>query len=162
VLTALIPLCVVAPGWVKHLLLDAGGAVARLAAAGIPAIAGLLVVAHAAHGWALDLGARRSGASPATTRALRFGLYAAGWDLVVGPIGAVVVVARQGFRAASSIAGLGIGLPSRSARAFVRGCYHLDGKSADGALRASYVAAVLATAVGAAGAVAAAAYLLLL
>ncbi|HLK38057.1 MAG TPA: hypothetical protein VKU41_14950 [Polyangiaceae bacterium] len=161
-LTALVPLCVVAPGWVKHLLLDAGGAVARLAAAGIPAVAGLLVVAHAAHGWALDLGARRSGAPAATTRALRFGLYAAGWDLVVGPLGALVVGVKQGLRAAWTIVGLGIGLPTRSARAFVRGCYRLDGKGAEGALRASYVAAILATAVGAAGAIAAAAYLLLL
>jgi hypothetical protein len=161
-LTALVPLAVLAPGWVKHLFFAERGAVARLAAAGIPAVAGFLVVAHAAHGWALDLGARRSGARPATTRALRFGLYAAGWDVIVGPLGVVVVGIKEGARAALSLAGVGIGLPARSARAFVRGCYRLEGKSADGALRASYVAAIVSTVVGSIGALAAVAYVLLM
>jgi hypothetical protein len=143
------PLAVLAPGWVKHVLLDEGGLVLRVAVAGIPALAALLVAAHVAHGWALDLGARRSGSRGATTRALRFGLYAAGWDLVIGPLGAIVVAAKEGFRASFSIAGIGMGLPGRSARAFLRGCYRLDGASAQPALRASYAAAVIATAIGA-------------
>jgi hypothetical protein len=143
-----IPLTVLAPGWVKHLLLDEGGMLLRIAVAGIPALAALLVAAHVAHGWALDIGARRSGARGATTRALRFGLYAAGWDLVIGPLGAVVVAAKEGLRASLSIAGVGMGLPGRSARAFLRGCYRLEGKAAQPALRASYAAAVVATAVG--------------
>jgi len=106
------------------------------------------VAAHVAHGWALDFGARRSGSRGATTRALRFGLYAAGWDLVIGPLGAVVVALKEGLRASSSIAVVGMGLPGRSARAFLRGCYRLEGTSAQPALRASYAAAVIATAVG--------------
>jgi len=142
------PLAILAPGWVKHLLLDDGGLLLRLAVAGIPALAALLVAAHVAHGWALDLGARRSGSRGATTRALRFGLYAAGWDLVIGPLGAVVVAVKEGLRASSSIAAVGMGLPGRSARAFLRGCYRLEGASAQPALRASYAAAVIATAVG--------------
>ena len=105
--------------------------------------------AHVAHGWALDLGARRSGAPSKTTRALRFGLYATGWDLVIGPLGAVVVAVKEGLRASLSIAGVGMGLPGRSARAFLRGAYGLQGTSAQPALRASYAAAVVATAVGA-------------
>jgi hypothetical protein len=161
-LTAVVPLVVLAPHWVKHLFFDEGGAVARLAAVGVPAIAGLLVVAHAAHGWALDLGARRAGARGAPTRALRFGLYAAGWDLIIGPLGVVIVAVKEGARAAVSVAGIAIGLPTRSARAFVRGCYRLEGKSADPALRASYVAAAAATAVGSIGALAAIAYVLLI
>ncbi|HEY6461711.1 MAG TPA: hypothetical protein VIY73_16200, partial [Polyangiaceae bacterium] len=80
-----VPLAVIAPGWAKHLLVEEGGTLVRLAAAGIPGLAVLLVAAHVAHGWALDRGARSSGARGATTRALRFGLYAAGWDLVIGP-----------------------------------------------------------------------------
>jgi hypothetical protein len=144
-----IPLAILAPGWAKHLLLDEGGLVLRVAIAGVPALAALLVAAHVAHGWALDLGARRSGARGATTRALRFGLYAAGWDLVIGPLGVVVVAVKEGLRASASVAGVGMGLPGRSARAFLRGCYQLDGASAQPALRASYAAAVLATAVGA-------------
>lgn len=144
-----VPLSLLAPGWVKHLFLDEGGLVLRVAVAGIPALAALLVAAHVAHGWALDFGARRSGARGATTRALRFGFYAAGWDLVIGPLGVVVVAVKEGLRASASIAGLGMGLPGRSARAFLRGCYRLDGPSAQPALRASYAAAVVATAIGA-------------
>jgi len=66
-------------------------------------------------------------ASPrrATSRAVRFGLYAAGWDLVVGPLGAIVMAFKEGVGAALSIASVGVGLPGRSARAFLRGCYGL-------------------------------------
>jgi len=144
----LILLGVLAPGWAKHLIFHEAGSVARIAVAGIPAITALLVAAHSAHGWALDLGARRR-AGGATTRALRFGLYAAGWDLVVGPLGAVVVAAKEGVRASVSIGALAIGLPTRSARAFLRGCYRLEGAAAEPALRASYAAAIVATLVGA-------------
>jgi hypothetical protein len=42
-----------------------------------------------------------------------------------------------------------MGLPGRSARAFLRGCYRLEGRSAQPALNASYAAAAIATAVGA-------------
>ena len=143
-----VPLTILAPGWVKHVLLDDGGLLLRVVVAGVPALAALLVAAHVAHGWALDLGARRSGARGATTRAIRFGLYATGWDLVIGPLGAVVVALKEGLRASFSIAGVGMGLPGRSARAFLRGCYRLEGRSAQPALRASYAAAVVATAVG--------------
>jgi hypothetical protein len=143
-----VPVTLLAPGWVKHLLLHDGGLLLRAAVAGIPALATLLVAAHVAHGWALDFGARRSGARGATRRALRFGFYAAGWDLVIGPLGVVVVAVKEGLRASLSIAGIGVGLPGRSARAFLRGCYRLEGRSAQPALRASYAAAVVATAVG--------------
>ena len=122
----------------------------------------LLVLAHLAHGWALDRGARRAGARGATTRALRFGLYAAGWDLVIGPLGALVVAAKEGLSAASSVVTVGIGLPARSARAFLRGCYRLEGAAAEPALRASYVAAAVATGVGAVAVIAALGALLIL
>ncbi len=138
----------IAPGWMARALLHENAALARLTLAGIPSLAALLVAAHAAHGWALDLGARRGGARPAATRAVRFGLYAAGWDLVVGPLGAVVVAVKEGVGPALSITSLGVGLPGRSARAFLRGCYGLTEASAGPALRASAVAAVVATAVG--------------
>jgi hypothetical protein len=147
-LLIMLPLIVFAPGWVKHLVFDESLTMARLAGAGVPALALLLVAAHVAHGLALDRGARSSGARGATTRALRFGLYATGWDLVVGPLGAIVLAAKEGMSAAVSIATVGVGLPGRSARAFLRGCYHLDGQAAKPALRASYAAAIVATAVG--------------
>jgi hypothetical protein len=154
-LLALVPIALLAPGWVKHMIVEEPAIAARLVFAGVPALAALLVVAHAAHGWALDRGARRSGVRGSTSRALRFGLYAAGWDLVIGPLGAVVLAAKEGLRAAGAIASLGMGLPTRSARAFLRGCYHLEGKAAEPALRASYTAAIIATAVGAVAVIAA-------
>lgn len=145
----LIPLAMAAPGWVHHFLFHETAMALRLAAAGIPGLALILVAAHVAHGWALDWGARRSGVRSGTTRALRFGLYAAGWDLVIGPLGIMILVAKEGGRAALSIASVGIGLPGRSARAFLRGAYHLEGRAALPALRASYVAAAISTTLGA-------------
>jgi hypothetical protein len=146
---ALVPIALIAPGWLGQSLLHETAAVVRLAVAGVPGLAALLVAAHVAHGWALDLGARRSGVRGATSRAVRFGLYSAGWDLVIGPLGVVIVGLMEGFRAARSVASVGLGLPGRSARAFLRGCYRLEGPSAAGALRASYVAAAISTTLGA-------------
>jgi hypothetical protein len=145
----LVALVVLSPEWAHHVFIDEWLTTARLTSAGVLGLAGLLVVAHAAHGLALDFGVRRSGVRRAPRRALRFGLYAAGWDLILGPIGATVMALREGPRAAFGIAGLSVGLPGRSARAFLRGCYHLEGKAAEPALRASLVAAVVATLVGA-------------
>src|SRR4051812_28433955 len=71
---------VVAPDWVRHVALDpnARSMALRALVLGLPAFAGLLVVAHAAHGLSIDAGARKQGARPARSRALRFGLYACG------------------------------------------------------------------------------------
>jgi hypothetical protein len=147
-------LIVVAPMWMRHLASQQGGLVLRLLVVGIPGLAALLVLAHAAHGFALHRGARKtpgawsSSGSLRSSRALRFGLYAAGWDLVIGPLGAVVVGLKEGVTQALRVATIAIGLPTRSARAFLRGAYRLEGRSAERALRASYVAALLATVLG--------------
>ena len=148
-LLLLAPLALVAPRWLEHLLVHETLAALRLLAVGVPGLAALLVLAHGAHGWALDFGARRCGARSAVRRALRFGFYAAGWDLIIGPLGAVVIAFKEGVRGCASIASVGMGLPGRSARAFLRGCYALEGPAARPALRASWVAAGIATAVGA-------------
>jgi hypothetical protein len=132
-----------APFWVKQLATQDGVVLARLAVLAVPAFATLLVAAHAAHGWALGRGAGRVG-----TRAVRFGLYAAGWDLVIGPLGAGVVAVKEGLRASLRVATVALGLPTRSARAFLRGAYRLEGESAQRALRMSYLAAIVATIVG--------------
>lgn len=152
---ALVPIAAFAPGWLSQLLLHETIMVGRLAMVGIPGLATLLVAAHMAHGWALDYGAHRSGMRRATTRALRFGLYSAGWDLVIGPLGVVVVGLKEGYAAALSIVSVGVGLPGRSARAFLRGCYRLEGPHAARALRASYVTAAISTTVGALAVIAA-------
>jgi hypothetical protein len=162
VLLALGPAAIIAPRWVKHVLVDESAAALRLAAIGVLGLASILVAAHVVHGWALDRGARRSGARGATTRALRFGLYATGWDLVVGPLGALIVGVKEGLGKALSTGVILVGLPGRSTKAFLRGCYRLDGASAEPALRASYVAAGIATVVGAIVVVAALASALLL
>jgi hypothetical protein len=142
-------LAALAPGWIKHVVLDAEARelALRILATGVPGLALLLVVAHAAHGLSLDLGAKKNGGRAAASRALRFGLYATGWDLVQSPIGAVVIGIKRGLGA--WVAMHLSGVPTRSSRAFLRGCYRLGGKAADKALGTSYVAAVVATLVGA-------------
>jgi hypothetical protein len=146
---ALVAVAFVAPAWIEHVVIDELPTAARLAAVGVPLVAALLVLAHVAHGWALDRGARRAGARRATRRALRFGLYATGWDLVIGPLGALIVAVKDGLGASVSIATMAVGLPARSARAFLTGCYRLEGEAARPALRASYRVAAMATLVGA-------------
>ena len=138
---------VVAPEWLKHVALDpyARSVAFRVLVLGLPAFAGMLVVAHAAHGLSIDLGARKQGARPARSRALRFGLYACGWDLVMGPIGAVVVAFKEGFGASLNLASALSGLPTRATHAFLRGCYRLEGDRAKKALGTSYVGATAAT-----------------
>src|SRR5947207_626353 len=80
--------------------------------------AAVLVAARAADGLALERGARSSGAGGARGRALRFGLYATGWDLVLGPVGAIVLGINEGLGASCALVSLGVGLPGRCARAF--------------------------------------------
>jgi hypothetical protein len=137
----------VAPGWCRHVLLDpyARGIALRISVVALPALAFLLVGAHAAHGVSLDHGARKVGAPSARRKALRFGLYATGWDLVVGPLGACILAAKEGLASASEITQFASGLPTRSGLAFLRGVYGLDPIKAKKALGSSYVAAVIAT-----------------
>lgn len=132
------------PAFVWSLASDPGsrGLVVRALTLAVPGLAMLLVGAHAAHGLALELGTEPAGRRP--SRGLRFGLYACGWDLVLGPLGFVVVAAREGSRAAFGLARLAIGLPRRSAVAYLRS-HQLEGDAARPALRASFVAAALAT-----------------
>jgi len=122
-----------------------GWLLCRVAFASTFGLAFLLVAAHAAHGLALDVGARRSGSPANPLRALRFGLYSAGWDLVLGPVGVAVLLVREGPAKAFSLARVTMGLPTRAALAFLRGTYRLEGAQAKPALRASYAAAIVAT-----------------
>ncbi len=145
----LLPLGFLAPVWMKHVLVDRWALLLRLLVAGAPLVGLLLVAAHVAHGWALHYGARHGARPGAVRRALRFGLYSAGWDLVIGPLGAIVAAVKEGPAAAISIVGLAQGLPNRSAKAFLKGCYGLTGDAARPALRASFVSAIVVTLVGA-------------
>jgi hypothetical protein len=144
----LVPIAaVVAPEWLTYVVMDASARslALRLVVLGLPAFAGLLVVAHAAHGLSIDRGAAKQGAPSRKTRALRFGLYACGWDLVIGPLGALVIAVKEGAKHTLEILNLGSGLPTRATKAFLRGCYRLEGEAAKRALGTSYVGAAVAT-----------------
>jgi hypothetical protein len=121
----------------------------RLALTGVPGLALLLVGAHASHGLALDVGARKVGARGARSHALRFGLYAAGWDLVLGPVGAVVLAAKEGAAGLQALAGVAVGLPGRCARAFLQGAYRLPRTRIEEANATGTNVAIAATILGA-------------
>ena len=141
---------VVAPGWLAHVVRDphARSIAARIVVLGIPAFASLLVLAHAVHGLAIDAGAVKNGARRARTRALRFGLYACGWDLVLGPFGAVVVAMKEGVRAAFGVLDT-ISVHGPSTQAFLRGCYRLDGERASKARSSAALGVAVTTVVAA-------------
>jgi hypothetical protein len=142
-----VPLAVLFPELARACLFDEALRRSALAALvlGIPGLAALLVAAHAAHGLSIDLGAQRSGARASRTRALRFGLYATGWDLVVGPLGVLVLAVTEGPRTVLAVLGRAAGLPTRATRAFLKNAYRLEGAMATRALRVSFWGAGLAT-----------------
>lgn len=131
----------------------------RWVALGIPALALWMVIAHATHGAALDVGARRHGGRSQRTRALRFGLYACGWDLMAGPLGAVVVLATKGLRAMAEIAGLAMRVPGKASDALLQGVYGLSPDAMKKARRSGTAAAVVLAIVSAFGVLAAIALL---
>src|SRR5262249_4156726 len=71
------------------------GSALRWSPLGVPGLALWMATAHVTHGAALDVGARRQGARPQRRRAVRFGLYACGWDLMSGPLGALMMLVTR-------------------------------------------------------------------
>lgn len=140
---------VVAPDWLKHVALDpaARGVALRVLLLGVPAFASLLVLAHAVHALSIDVGASKCGARRARTRALRFGLYTCGWDLVMGPLGIIVIGLKEGGAAALGVLDL-VTVPARATRAFLRGCYRLEGERATRALASANTGVLIATFLG--------------
>lgn len=124
---------------------DSLGFLLRASFVGLPTVAALLVGAHVFHALALDRAAHKAGARHQRTRALRFGLYAAGWDIVLGPIGLVVMSLTLGPGAALSALRAGGGVPGRASRAFLRGAYGVVGDEAKVALRQTFIGAAVAT-----------------
>ena len=149
-LLAFLPIAaIIAPEWLRFVALDphARGIALRVLFLGVPGFAAFLVLLHTVHALAIDLGAARSGARRSRSRALRFGLYACGWDLVMGPLGAIVVGLKEGAAAALGVLDLA-SVPARATRAFLRGCYRLDGEAAKRALATAATGVVVATALG--------------
>jgi len=149
-LIAFLPVAaLLAPDWLRHVALDphARSIALRVLFLGVPGFAAFLVFLHTVHALAIDLGAARSGSKRSRSRALRFGLYACGWDLVMGPLGAVVVSFKEGLGAGLGVLGLAR-VPGRSTRAFLRGCYRLEGAHAKKALATATTGVVIATTLG--------------
>jgi hypothetical protein len=114
-------------------------------AAGVPALTAWMVLAHAMHGAALDLGARKQGARPQRRRALRFGLYACGWDLMAGPIGAAVTLVTSGHEGLRQLLGASMRVPGKASVALLQGVYALRPEGIARARRAGGIAAVALT-----------------
>jgi hypothetical protein len=93
---------------------------------GIPGMAGIMVLLHAAHGAGLELGAARNGRRRRRDRGLRFGFYACGWDLVTLPLGLTILAVTDGVRSALRALPLGVTVPVRAARAYLRRVHQLD------------------------------------
>lgn len=115
----------------------------RWLALGVPLLAAWMVAAHATHGAALNVGASRHGGRTQPRRALRYGLYACGWDLMAGPLGAAVILFSKGWRAMLDLFRLSMQAPSKSSAALLHGVYGLRGDAAARARRVGSLAAFL-------------------
>jgi hypothetical protein len=135
------------PALASHVVATEGSLafVLRASVVGLPTVATLLVGAHVLHALSIERAARKAGAKPQQSRALRFGLYAAGWDIVLGPIGLLVLAFEGGPRLALSVLRAGNTVPGRASRAFLRGGYGITGDAAQTALRGTFIGAAVAT-----------------
>ncbi|HRI68734.1 MAG TPA: hypothetical protein PK156_31110 [Polyangium sp.] len=120
-------------------------------AIGVPSLALWMVIAHASHGAALDVGARRVGGRPQRRRALRYGLYACGWDLMTGPLGAVWMLFSRGMKATGDIMALAMTVPSKASRALLSGVYGLPEEDVAQAHRWGTKAAIILAVISAFG-----------
>lgn len=100
-------------------------AVGSAVAWGVPGLALLMVLVHAAHGVALDAAARREG-SRQPGRGLRFGLYSCGWDLVTLPLGLLVLTLTDGPLTALKHSARGLTAPNSAALAYVTHVHRLE------------------------------------
>ena len=144
-------LAIAFPSLSSHVLSGPGATtfVLRAVVVGLPTVAAILVGAHVVHALAIDWAARKAGARGQRSRALRFGLYAAGWDVMLGPVGLVVITLSAGPRALVGLLRAGSDVPRRATMAFLRGAYAIGGEPAKIALKRSYVGAGVATLIAA-------------
>jgi hypothetical protein len=115
----------------------------------VPALSVWMAIAHAAHGFALDVGARRHGGRAQRRRAIRFGLYACGWDLMSGPLGALAAAFSEGSKAAGAALSASMRVPGRATLALLQGVYALSPAHAARARRWGTWAALTVTLVSA-------------
>jgi hypothetical protein len=110
--------------------------VALAALVGVVGFTLLLLGAHAVHGVAFGKRIPRS-------RALRFGLYACGWDFGSSPAGLVTALVSGGFGSALSLAASSVTAPARAAEAALEGVFLLYGAEAGRAKRRAVALAML-------------------
>jgi hypothetical protein len=139
-------------------------AMARVVAVAWVAFSVLLVAAHLFHGLVLHLvalsalgAASRPGPDPARAsspdgtrlrRALRFGLYAAGWDIATSPIGLGWALADGGLGGVAAARVHAFQTPGRAAAAMLRGIYRLEGTEANRVQRRAMVYTMIASVLG--------------
>ena len=87
----------------------------------------MLVGAHALHGATLHVAAVRRGGKGELSRALRFGLYAAGWDVATSPFGLMVSLFTGGLRGVAGARVHAFHTPGRATTAMLRGLYGVTG-----------------------------------
>jgi hypothetical protein len=121
----------------------------RLLLVGTLGFTTVLVGGHLLYGLALDTGARRCGARPHRSQAMRYGLYSTGWDILTSPIGFLVSLVGEGPRATAALVPLAVDVPGKAATAFLRGIYKLDEPALGRARRFGTAIAVVASVVSA-------------
>ena len=117
------------PAFTTHLLASTTGRAGLIRMSGVAWITFtvVLLVAHLLHGYFLDREARGVGAVGRPTRALRFGLYAAGWDVAQSPLGFVATLLTRGPKGFGDIYRNATSTPAKATVALLRGVYGLDG-----------------------------------
>lgn len=128
--TAVVLLLVVFAIWPSlglHMMLRdvAGMMMIKAVVAGVPAFTGLLIGAHLVHGLALERAAKKKGARGHRNQALRFALYACGWDLGSSPVGLLHELLSGGVVAVFRLLRASVLAPAASTPAFLRSIYRL-------------------------------------
>jgi hypothetical protein len=117
------------PTFTANILTSTAGRAGLIRMSGVAWIAFtvVLLLAHLIHGFFLDREARKAGAAPKPTRALRFGLYAAGWDVAQSPLGFAGLLVTRGPKAFGDALRHATTTPGRATTALLRGVYGLEG-----------------------------------
>ena len=104
-------------------------------AVGVPGLTTWVIAAHAMHGAALNHGAQQQGAANQSKRALRFGLYACGWDVMNGPIGLAATFMSSGVVSTLGLVADALRVPNAASMALLTGVYRLTNEQARRARR---------------------------
>jgi hypothetical protein len=157
------------PQFLRQALVDPAWqtALARVVAVAWLSFSLLLVAAHLLHGLVLHLVARSAlaaaGLPPETPRslaqgasqgaarlrrALRFGLYAAGWDIATSPLGLVWAFSDGGLGGVAAARVHAFQTPGRAASAMLRGIYRLEGDDAVRVQRRAMAITMVASVIG--------------